>query len=108
MSVMHRYRFSSAQGRPAEADLADCVNVDRMPWGRQAILDGEFHRVPNPDGSGFVNVEKRFVYVHFSRGTYILVEPRGKRHQWLDADDLHRRMMARVPPPIRERATSVR
>jgi hypothetical protein len=108
MSVMHKYLFRSGQGRPAEADLADCVNVDRMPWARQLILDGQFHRVPNPDGAGFINVEKRFAYVHFSRGTYILVEPRGKRHQWLDADDMHRRVMARVPAVIRDRASSVR
>src|SRR6185312_672912 len=97
MGVMRGYTLRDKRGRAFEANVADCVNIDRTPKVREQILEGEFHRVPNPSGDGRVSVEKTFFYADFSRGQFFLVLPRWDRLRWQAASHDLRAMMAHFP-----------
>jgi hypothetical protein len=100
MGVMRGYTLRDKRGREFQANVADCVNIDRTPKVREQILEGQFHRVPNPTGNGSVSVEKTFFYADFSRRQFFLVLPRWDRHRWQVASDDLRAMMAHFPETL--------
>ena len=93
MGLTRTDTLRSKRGRELEASVADCVDAKRTPRMRQQILDGDFHRIPNPEGPGKVTVEKTFFYSDFGRRQFFLVLPRWDRHLWREASQDLREMM---------------
>ncbi|MGH7513321.1 MAG: CpXC domain-containing protein, partial [Gemmatimonadales bacterium] len=92
--------LSDKRGREFEANVSDCVNVDRTPKLREQILAGEFHRLPDPAGAGRVTVEKTFFYADFGRKQFFLVLPRWDRHKWQEASQDLQGTLAHFPESV--------
>lgn len=85
-------------GKASVAPLVDCVNVKRTPKVRDQILEGTFHRVPDPAGGGnWITVKKPFGYVDLDRRQYYLVRPRNERHTFRAANKQLMRMVSVLP-----------
>jgi hypothetical protein len=107
MSLMHPYAVTDRDGKRHTATLADCLNVQRTPGARQAILERCFHQVATA-GGGVLQVEKAFVYLDLARGQAFLVQPPCERYRHADASALLERMLAILPPAMRAQARQVR
>jgi hypothetical protein len=107
MSLMHPYAVTDRDGVRHTATLADCLNVQRTPGARQAILERRFHQVATP-GGGVLQVEKAFVYLDLARGQAFLVQPPCERYRHADASALLERMLAILPAAMRAQAQQVR
>jgi hypothetical protein len=94
---MRGHVLRDKRGREFQANVADCVNVDRTPKVREQILEGQFHRVADPSGIGAISVEKTFFYADFGRKQFFLVLPRWDRHKWQEASNDLRDMMNHFP-----------
>lgn len=106
MSLMHPYQVTDREGRRHATTLADCLNVQRTPEGRERILARRFHQV---DVAGVpFQVEKAFVYLDLARGQALLVQPPKERFRHADAGGALSRMLAVLPPAMREQAHRVR
>jgi CpXC motif protein len=93
-------------GRTQDVQVADSLQITRVPAVRQAILDGSFHRFPCPGCGRMLLVDKLLAYTDFGRRHWILVFPRallGERQELLDrADDSYRAtMIERCAPVVR-------
>jgi hypothetical protein len=75
MSIFHPYNVRCACGESFTAQLAEAVNAGRMPYLRQSILDGTFHRVSCPACNETMTIEKGFSYTDFRTSTFINVIP---------------------------------
>lgn len=106
MSLMHPYHVTDRQGVRHATTLADCLNIQRTPSARQRILDRTFHRLAS--GGAEVQVEKAFFYLDLARGQAILVQPPRERFRHVDASAALARMLAVLPPAMREQARLVR
>lgn len=106
MSLMHPYHVTDRQGVRHATTLADCLNIQRTPSARQRILDRTFHRLAGSGGE--VQVEKAFFYLDLARGQAILVQPPRERFRHVDASAALARMLAVLPPAMREQAQLVR
>lgn len=108
MGVVRPYLVKTGNGESKVLNLADCVNVRRTPWVRDAILKGDYNRVASEDGKHMVTVEKPFFYTDFERQHLFLVKPRYERHTWLDASAQLERMIKGVPLKVMSADKKVR
>lgn len=106
MSLMHPYDVTDRQGVRHATTLADCLNIQRTPSARQRILDRSFHRLG--DAATGLQIEKAFFYLDLARGQAILVQPPRERFRHVDASAALARMLAVLPPAMREQARQVR
>jgi hypothetical protein len=91
-------------GREQTVQVADSLQISRVPEVRQAILDGSFHRFACPACGQMLLVDKLVAYTDFGRRHWILVYPRpllARRGELLGlADDSYRATMVERCAPI--------
>jgi hypothetical protein len=97
MSVFRPARARCSCGAAFSASVAYCVNIQRTPSAREAILKGTFHRFRCPGCGVWASVEARFLYVDSARSTVIEVLPRRARPE-------HRRIAARLDASLKHAA----
>jgi hypothetical protein len=65
-----------------EFEAVSSVNADRRPDLRQAILNGQFQRMPCPKCGVAFRLEPEFTYFDLKRGQWIAVFPFGSIGDW--------------------------
>ena len=103
MSIFHPYNVRCACGESFTAQLAEAVNAGRMPYLRQSILDGTFHRVSCPACNETMTIEKGFSYTDFRTSTFINVKPRQDRHLWKKASEELELNLKDIPSDLSKR-----
>jgi hypothetical protein len=97
MSVFQPHSVKCGCGASFVADLADGVNIDRLPEARAQIISGAFHRFNCPTCQRRMTIEKEFSYIDLARNTFIKVKPRHDRHLWKEASAALEEDLQRVP-----------
>jgi hypothetical protein len=97
MAAFSPYVVECSCGTAFRVDLAESINVKRMPQLRDEILAGRLHRAACPTCWQEATVEKPFFYTDPDRHAYYNVKPRGERHLWKEATRELTEAMQSVP-----------
>lgn len=81
------------------ASLVDTINVDRFPELRERVLVRDLHRVHCPRCNTVWTVQKKLLYMHSSRNTFILVATPRSRPDYARGPEVLDKLLAQVPEP---------
>jgi len=71
-----------------EAGTAESLNVTRMPWAREQILGGIFHRVTCSHCGVESRLERDFLYSDGGRGHVVMVHGVSELPRWRELEEL--------------------
>lgn len=110
MSLKKPYQLKTPNGELIEAFLYDSLSILRTPHEREEILQGRFHKVAAPDGTGEITIEKPFLYTDLDRNEVILVKPPSYRYTWRETSLKLEQFVKQLPnsvSPAKTRFTRV-
>ncbi|MCC6621652.1 MAG: CpXC domain-containing protein [Deltaproteobacteria bacterium] len=73
--------------REFEAGTAESLNVTRMPWAREQILAGHFHRVTCAHCGTESHLERDFLYTDLARGHFVMVHGTQEIGRWQELEE---------------------
>ncbi len=95
--------------REFEGGTAETINVTRMPWAREQILAGHFHRVQCTHCHAEHHVDRGFLYTDFTRNHFVLVHANTSLGDWPRLEETTSKVFSDVthhaPPLVQQMAT---
>lgn len=99
-------------GKAFETGTAETINVTRMPWAKEQILAGQFHRVVCPHCDAMHTLDRSFLYTDMTHGHFVLVFPNEQVGEWPELEQVAARAFFDVvesgPPLVQAMAATFR